>query len=227
MGRSPQKRSSRPTGKYAASLKYDVLTALGAWACAGDKHRQKMAVRLMTLITARYNWQEDSLTTGQREIAALWSVDERTVKREMARFRDLGWLVLKRPAARGRVACYGLDLAVITRATEDHWAAVGPDFEQRMRPEAPAPEGDPKVVAFPVVGQGGWGRVAARLQREDPALFAVWFAPLSCVAEEDGTLHLAAPSRFHDTFLRTHHLGRLQAVARVEGFAATLVPPGI
>jgi hypothetical protein len=39
----------------------------------------------MALITMRYNWQRDELTTGQGEIAPLWSVDERTVKREMAR----------------------------------------------------------------------------------------------------------------------------------------------
>ena len=105
-----RRETTRATGRYAASLKYDVLTALGAYACGGDKHRQRLALRLMTLVTARYNWQDDTVTTGQREIAALWSVDERTVKREMARLREMGWLVLKRASTRGRVACYGLGL---------------------------------------------------------------------------------------------------------------------
>ena len=44
----------------------------------------------MALITTRYNWQRDELTMGQGEIARLWSVDDRTVKREMARLAGAG-----------------------------------------------------------------------------------------------------------------------------------------
>ena len=79
---------ARPVGRQAASRKYDLLTALGVHACHGDKHLQRLVLRFMTLIVARYNWQHDDLSVGQREIAALWAVDERTVKREMAKLRD-------------------------------------------------------------------------------------------------------------------------------------------
>ena len=80
----------RPVGREAASRKYDILSALMAFALAQDKHVQRQVLRIMALITTRYNWQRDELTMGQGEIAKLWSVDERTVKREMAKLRALG-----------------------------------------------------------------------------------------------------------------------------------------
>ena len=136
-------RQTRGTRQWTTSLKYDVLTAVGAWGCGGDKHRQKLVLRLITLLTARYNWQDDTLVTGQREIASLWSVDPRTVKREMAKMRDLGWLILKRPAARGRVACYGLGLDVILRETRDGMAECRAGFRgTHVRPRRREPRPD-------------------------------------------------------------------------------------
>lgn len=215
-------RQTRGTRQWTTSLKYDVLTAVGAWGCGGDKHRQKLVLRLITLLTARYNWQDDTLVTGQREIASLWSVDPRTVKREMAKMRDLGWLILKRPAARGRVACYGLGLDVILRETETVWPNVGPDFVARMSgPVVESP--DQTVVAFPITGDGTWPAIASRLRAEDPGLFNAWFAPLVPLGERDGVLRLKVPSRFHGSFVQTHHLGRLQAVADLQGVAIELV----
>ena len=79
--------SLRPTGRGASSRKYDILTALGAFALRGSKHEQRRMLRFMLLITARYNWRRDRLSVGQREIAMMWSCDERTVKREMARLK--------------------------------------------------------------------------------------------------------------------------------------------
>ncbi|WP_339643691.1 DnaA N-terminal domain-containing protein [Jannaschia helgolandensis] len=218
-----RRETTRATGRYAASLKYDVLTALGAYACGGDKHRQRLALRLMTLVTARYNWQDDTVTTGQREIAALWSVDERTVKREMARLREMGWLVLKRASTRGRVACYGLGLDVILMQTEPYWVCVGPDFVERMGAKPAEPASDPTVVAFPVAGEGAWSQIATRLQADDPGVFNAWFAPLVSLGERNRVLRLKVPSKFHGSFLRTHHLGRLQALARFQGCEVELV----
>ena len=74
-------------GRDAAVRKYDALSALMAFALAGDPNRQRLVLRLMALITTRYNWQRNELAMGQREIARLWCVDERTVKRDMARLR--------------------------------------------------------------------------------------------------------------------------------------------
>ena len=206
-------RDRRANGPGASAFKYDLLTALGAHACAGDKHRQRQALRLMVLITARYDWRSDMLTTGQREIAALWSVDERTVKREVARLREMGWLVLKRPAARGRVACHGLGVAAILADTRLAWDAVGPDFVARLA--GPQPVSD-KVIAFPApdMPAGPWGRVAAAWAKTDPATHLAWIAPLRCDGIVDGLLILRAPSAFHATYVRTHHVGMITHHAR-------------
>lgn len=214
----------RPVGRQAASRKYDLITALGVHACRGDKHFQRLVLRFITVVVARYNWQTDELSIGQRELATLWAVDERTVKREVAKLRALGWLVQKRAAVRGRVAVHGLDLAAILASTREDWAAVGPDFVERMAGPEAAPAVAQNVVAFPgtvpAVAEGAslWERVQAKLAAEDPAGFAMWFRQLAQVGFEGGCLELAAPSRFHAAYVTTHHLIRLLAVARrVEG----------
>ncbi len=76
--------SRKPVGQQASVIKYDVLTAVGAFALSQPKGKQVLCQRLMTLITARYNWARNELAVGQREIAHMWNVDERTVKRETA-----------------------------------------------------------------------------------------------------------------------------------------------
>lgn len=212
----------RPVGRQAASRKYDLITALGVHACRGDKHFQRLVLRFITMVVARYNWQTDELSIGQRDLATLWSVDERTVKREMAKLRAMGWLVQKRAAVRGRVAIHGLDLAAILTATRTDWDAVGPDFVERLTgPQAtPAPQPG-NVVVFPGAlqtplpeGAPLWDRAQALLQAEDPANHAQWFRQLAETGFSGGCLDLAAPSRFHAAFVTTHHLMRLLAVAR-------------
>lgn len=216
---------ARPVGRNAAARKYDLLTALGVHACHGDKHLQRLVLRLITLIVARYNWQTDEISIGQREIARLWSVDERTVKRDMARLRGLGWLVQRRAAVRGRVAVHGLDIGAILAATRPDWPAVGPDFVDRMGgPAAVDPAAaQGNVVSFPVsalpVPDGVWGRALERLQAQDPALSAAWFRPLVEVGQAGDVLELAAPSRFHARFVQTHHMARLRAAVQLQAAA--------
>lgn len=215
---------ARPVGRQAASRKYDVLTALGVHACRGDKHLQRLVLRFITLIVARYNWQNDDISVGQREIAALWGVDERTVKRDMARLRSLGWLVQHRAAVRGRVASHGINIVAILDSSRADWHAVGPDFVERMTgpDRAPVPQA-PNVVSFPNAalpplpqGAGLWVRAQARLASEDPALFAAWFRPLEEVTLEGGVMELAAPSRFHGSYVTTHLASRVLAALRAE-----------
>ena len=204
-------------GPHTAAFKYDLLTAMGAHACAADKHMQRTILRLMTLITSRYDWQRDALTTGQREIAALWSVDERTVKREIARLRERGWLVLRHPAARGRVACHGLGIDVILAATRPHWDAVGPDFVARLTgpaPETSAPSAVDNIIPFPAATEGPWAEICRRFHSIDPATHLAWIAPLRFDEINDGQLTLRAPSRFHASFVRTHHAAALLVHAR-------------
>lgn len=215
----------RPTGRQAASRKYDILTALGVHACNGNKHLQRLVLRFITLIVARYNWQADELAVGQREIAALWSVDERTVKREMARLRELGWISVKAAAGRGRVAVHGLQVDSILTATADDWARVGRDFDARMRgaeETAVAPPGN--VVAFPrpaaLAGDATlWERARHRLAQQNPALCAAWFDGLEPREAQGGGLDLLAPTRFHADYLATHHFARLLDALMREGLA--------
>lgn len=200
---------ARPAGRGAAARKYDILTALGTFALAQGKHDQRRILRLITLMTARYNWGRDLLAVGQREIARLWSVDERTVKREMAMLRARGWLVVKRRGARGRVTEYGIDLAQLLKDTEAHWDAVGSDFSLRMGEDAGT---SASVVPMPVKGdvrppqQDGseWALAQGLMHGEDPGLYASWIAGLQRVDRIGGCVTLRAPSRFHGAYVQTH-----------------------
>jgi hypothetical protein len=211
-----QMLSTKPVGRGASARKYDLLTAMGAFALAQDKHDQRRVLRLMTLITARYNWARDELAVGQREIAALWSVDERTVKREMAQLRAREWLVVKRQGARGRVTQYSLNIEAILNHTQPYWRAVGSDFELRMG----APE-TPKVVALPVnpgsvpapdLSSGSeWALAQALLHAEDAGTYASWLAALTRVERAGGRISLRAPTRFHAAYVQSHLAARVLA----------------
>lgn len=215
------------TGQGAAERKYDLLTALGAWGMAQGGTDAMLALRFATLITARYNWRRDELTTGQREIAALWSVEPRTVKRQMARLRELGWLILVRQGARGRVAVYRMDVTAILHATRESFANVGPDFVERLaRPDGAAlsvgNSGETgNVVSFPGVAQkdgqdAGWARISDRLQRANPNSHAAWIAGLAGHVQGE-LLILRAPTRFHARHVATHLRNAIYSMAALDG----------
>ncbi|MFV0386694.1 hypothetical protein [Paracoccus sp. (in: a-proteobacteria)] len=209
----------RPVGREAAAKKYDILSAMMAHALAGDQNLQRLVLRLMAVITTRYNWQRNELTMGQREIARLWCVDERTVKRDMARLRNLGWIEVKRQGARGRVSVLGLGLERIMLDTRAEWEHIGSDFVARVGGAGlPAADHDPKVVPFRRIavpaGEGVWAVARDRLAAEDPAMFDAWFAGLADCGVEQGCLRLMASSRFHATYIRTHMLARVTTAVR-------------
>ncbi|MBC9248489.1 hypothetical protein H4P12_17650 [Paracoccus sp. 11-3] len=212
----------RPVGREAAAKKYDILSAMMAHAMARDQNMQRLVLRLMSLITTRYNWQRNELTMGQREIARLWCVDERTVKRDMARLKAMEWVVVKRQGARGRVSVLGLDLDRVMLDTRPAWPNIGEDYVARVGGGEPVRDhADQTVVPFrrpdPVAGQGLWGRAQAMLAAEDRPLYDAWIACLTDGGVHEGCQILIAPSRFHATYLRTHILARLRtAVLRTD-----------
>lgn len=214
--------ASKPVGRNASALKYDLLTVMGAYALSQEKGRQRLVLRLMTLVTARYNWTRDELAVGQREIARLWAVDERTVKREMAKLRAMGWLKVKRQGARGRVSEYGLCIERILEDGRSRWADVGPDLEHRLSGADSEPPPD-KVVPLPVRSRAEapdlsdgteWSLAQALLHAEEPGLYSSWIAGLRRRGRAGGRLTLAAPSRFHATYVNTHLLSRLREAFR-------------
>jgi hypothetical protein len=209
---------TKPVGRDAATKKYDILSALSAFALAQDKHAQRRVLRLMSLITTRYNWQRNELSMGQEDIARLWSVDLRTVKREMAKLRAMGWLVETRGAARGRVALHGIDLGLIMADTKGVWANIGPDFIDRQGMPTP-PAQTSNVVPFQmpqaVCGDGSvWVQAQAAFEAQDGAAYSAWIARLAEVDRLGATLSLLAPSRFHKTYVETHLLDRLLRIVR-------------
>ena len=217
----------RPVGREAASRKYDILSALMAHALSLDPSCQKQVLRLMALVTSRYNWQRDELSVGQTEIARLWCVDERTVKREMARLRAKGWLVLKRQGARGRVSSYGLDLARMLEDTRPAWPNIGPDFVERLSGHAATEPADNVVplraVPAPETDGSLWSRIQGMLHQDDPTTYAAWFHTLQEVELEAGCLTLAAPTRFHASYVEAHLKVRLAvAAARLDPSVRTI-----
>lgn len=209
------------SGRGAGALKYDVLTALGTFALATDRSTQRRVLRLITLITARYNWQANELSVGRREIARLWSVDERTVKRETGALKRLGFLTVKRPAARGRVTTYSLDVSRVFETSRTDWHRVGPDFAERMEAMTTtdaAPQQN--VVRFPSSGaasQSEWSRARAVLKAADRARYEAWFKPLVQENVGQGALTLRAPSAFHADYVMTRMIGDLiRAVTSID-----------
>lgn len=212
----------KPVGQGASALKYDLLTAMGTLALSQEKGHQRLVLRLMTLVTARYNWGRNELAVGQREIARLWHVDERTVKREMAKLRAMGWLRVKRQGARGRVTEYSLEVTRILMDTKPHWQAIGPDFVQRLSTDTDNPQDNkvvplPRTVAVPppdVQSGDEWVLAQALLHTEDVAIYGSWLKELKRVERAGGRLVLQAPSRFHAGYVAGHHLNRILAACQ-------------
>ncbi|SDX13064.1 hypothetical protein [Roseicitreum antarcticum] len=224
------------TGHNAGVVKYDILTALLVVAAQGDGTRGRLALRLSLLMTARFSWRSGTFSVGQREIARLWGVTERTAKRELAQMRALGWIEVHRPAARGRVAEHRVDLAQILSDSRPHWPSVGPDFEARML----APEGESENAAKTDPSSGGnvvplrprvaqnadgsrWAAAAAWLAQDNPATYHAWFAQLVELPPDaanpapPGAVTLLAPSQFVATFVQTHLAGKvLAALSRTD-----------
>lgn len=215
--------NAKITGPGSASAKYDVLSALLVLASQGEGVEARLALRISLLITARYNWRKGSFAVGQKELARMWGVTERTVKREMAELRGRGWITVDIPAARGRVASYKIDFSTVLRATAPFWDAVGPDFAARIAgaPE-PAEEVPSNVVPLHNASQAPnsqvaiWNAVTERLKAQDAKIYNAWFARLEAVALDEGVLKLLAPTRFVADYIKTHYMTRLTTAALAE-----------
>ncbi|SEQ83365.1 DnaA N-terminal domain-containing protein [Loktanella sp. DSM 29012] len=212
-------QTKHAAGPGAGAVKYDILTALLVMAAQGDPVEGRLALRLSLLITARYNWRMGRFSTGQREIARLWGVTERTAKRELAQMRTRGWIRVTQPAARGRVATHAIDLDRIIRDSMPLWPQVGPDFEERMTgaPAPVAPLPDNKIVPLHparAAETGVWAGAQALLMAQDGALYRAWFASLIGTDDGAGGLTLTAPTRFIADYVREHYMPRLYAAVR-------------
>jgi len=206
------------TGPKAGSLKYDLLTALSVIGLAGSQTYQTSMTRLLALVTARYNWRLDEVTVGQRDLAKMWSVNERTVKREMKRLTDCAILVRTRAGVRGRVAAYRLNYVQIWEQSEPLWSNVGPDFVERMGIYAPHDKVKVVKVNFGETALTAenvhelaihepintWRSVQRGLAASHPDLTKVWFNKLVFQDYEGGCVTVVAPNAFTARYIETH-----------------------
>ncbi len=210
-----QQHFARPTGPGAGVIKYDVITALSLLALRDGPTLQMTVLRLIALITARYNWKRDHFSVPQADMARMWNVSERTVKREIKRMLSAGLVTCVRPGVRGRVGAYRLNYAHLSDCTRPLWADVGNDYDTRMQGmQGPS---DAKVVKVDFAqrqpadkpldlpfADGLWGRVLQRLAEADPANLRNWYMKLELQSSEPGRVVLTAPSAFVAQFVQTH-----------------------
>ena len=218
-------------GPAGAGRKYDILTALAAAGLAKGGAGAVSALRLVALLTARYDWTADRITVGHEEAARLWATSTRTAKREMARLMEQGLLVRLERGVRGRVGAYRLDPAAVRARTYASWPQAGRDFEARMEAELlPAPEVVRAGGASRSAPAGGtvWPALYAALAEAQPERAAVWFARLSEDGFDGATLVLRAETAFVAEYVATHLAGSLRqalAMAMGPGAELTILPP--
>ena len=182
-------------------------------------------MRLIALITARYNWSSDEVTIGQREMAALWRVDERTAKRETRRLIEAGLIEVKRPGIRGRVAAYRVKRDAIYARTAEEWIGVGPDFDARMSARlTPAAAPEPAKVVhlnfpkqnLPNPKNDCWDKVLARLSIDQPQHFDAWYSQLWADTPDDsGILRIEAPTKFIANYVSSRLMAGLERAVQI------------
>ena len=225
--------AKRLTGVNASSLKYDLLTALSVAGLHQEGRHQISLSRLTLLITARYNWRLDEFCVGQRDLARMWNVTERTVKREIKYWLETRLVICKRRGVRGRVGAYRLNYPEIYRQSQPYWAAVGPDFEERMAETHPvqqskvvavdfrgaAPSTDTETDTTPRQTSATWRAACQRMRDLHPAHYHNWIAALSFVSDDGTKITLRAASQFNCHYVRTNLLPIIH-----EAVEATLGP---
>ncbi|MEM1074632.1 MAG: hypothetical protein AAF665_09350 [Pseudomonadota bacterium] len=221
-----QLKTARLTGSGSGVVKYDIITALSVMALHSSATLQTTVMRLIAVVTARYNWRTDQLTVPQPDLARMWHVSERTVKRELKRMVGFGLLMCIRPGVRGRVAAYRLNYAELYRNTRQSWSAVGEDFESRMQ-DLSTPEQakvvrvdfTAKATPLPVSEKNDlWTAALQELAETDPAHLHNWYMKLALESERDTDVVLRAPSAFVAQFVQTHLASRLvTALERQKG----------
>lgn len=215
----------RLTGPDAGVLKYDLLTAMSVAGLNGTTTLQMSLMRLIAVITARYNWRSDEFVVGQRDLARMWSVNERTVKREMKRLVEARILICKRPGVRGRVGAYRLNQHRLAELSEPSWPLVGPDFDLRMRERYQ--QTNVTVVQLNAYAEkaqsagvsaqrGTWERAMAQLAQDQPNQYEAWFARLSYLGFENGMLRLKCQSVFVQRYIEAHLVRPLLTAAEAE-----------
>lgn len=208
--------------KMSASLKYDVLSAL-AVAALSQKDRTRIDYfRLIALITSRYDWLRGEVSIGHSQLAELWSIDVRSVKRQVAYYADAGLMKKSRAGVRGRVTVYEIDLLKLIETTRPTFAKIGPDLEERLDQfygAAVQSETAQDSAETKTLGEINRDRVGAtssdsallrpaNVDREDgrilsalrcalsPSVFERWFKDVTIRKASSGAIEFLFPTKF-------------------------------
>ena len=225
---SQETQAQRLVGPNSAVLKYDLLTALLLVGFHGTPLAQVSATRLSLLLTARYNWKTDQVSIGQSDLAKLWNVTPRTVKREVKRMLDSGWLICLRAGVKGRVARYRLGQGAVFTASRDFWPKVGSDYVERMEALAGRVETTLIRVDFAKKDRletpdAALDPLIACLRSLRPDLFETWFSQLESGEPTGDLLTIKAPNKFIARYVETHFSGVVQAaILEVYGHPKTV-----
>lgn len=205
------------TGVKASALKYDLLTALSVAGLHLNARHQISLSRLALLITARYNWRLDEFSVGQRNLARMWNVTERTVKREIKFWAENRIVICKRQGVRGRVGAYRLNYPEIYRISKPYWNHVGSDFQERMAQTNPVKE--TKVVAIDfrskaivsdtadapaAIENQSWRYACQRMSNLHPEHYRNWISLLTFASDDRETVVLNARNQFIANYVQTH-----------------------
>lgn len=208
--------------KMSASLKYDVLSAL-AVAALSQKDRTRIDYfRLIALITSRYDWLRGEVSIGHSQLAELWSIDVRSVKRQVAYYADAGLMRKSRAGVRGRVTVYEIDILKLIETTRPTFAKIGPDLEERLDQfygAAVQSETAQDSAETKTLGEINRDRVGAtssdsallrpaNVDREDgrirsalrcalsPSVFERWFKDVTIRKASSGAIEFLFPTKF-------------------------------
>ena len=205
------------SGAQAAVQKYDIITALSVLGLNGSAGELLTYTRLISLLTARYNWRLDELSTGQAEMARMWGVTPRTVKREINKPLGAEILVCKRQGVKGRVAIHRLNYVQIYRLSEPYWNAIGSDYSARMSEKLPNPADNVVRLSFdqaeaptPIQTESPqWNAICTRLMAEDRSRYAAWYAKLDFIGYDNDVIQLRAQGSFVAQYVKLHLTERL------------------
>lgn len=114
------------------SVKYDLLSAIAVCALYDGAIRKALGPKLLALITTRFDWSTGLISAGHDQLAALWNIDKRAVKRTLQELKDLEILLVLKRGVRGNVTLYRLDIWKALSLTKPVWPHLGEDFKRRL-----------------------------------------------------------------------------------------------
>lgn len=206
------------SGPNAAVAKYDVISALTCVALTGERSQQTIIMRLINLITCRYNWRKNELSIGSKEVGELTFTSQRTAKRTLKALTDLRFLIVRLQGRKGRVTKYGLGITAIFEAAALHAKPKCHQFSERITADSLGPSASVPPTDFKVEAQAcrKWNAICVDIADKSQSLYVSWFADM-VGSVKDGQLTVACKSNFIQNYARTKLLANVYASAEAAG----------